>query len=67
MGAGKVLVQYGGATADRGATEVTNKTVSLGYDYNLSKNTDVYTVFMNDKAAPLEAGNTVAAGLRMRF
>ena len=67
VGAGKVLVQYGSATADRGATEVTNKTVSLGYDYNLSKNTDVYVVFMNDKAAPLEAGNTVAAGLRMRF
>ena len=67
IGAGKVLLQYGNATAEYGTTEVVNKTVSLGYDYNLSKNTDVYGVLINDKAAPLDAGNTVAAGVRMRF
>jgi predicted porin len=67
IGAGKVLVQYGNATADRGATEVVNKTLTAGYDYNLSKNTDVYAVVVNDKATALSAGNSVAAGLRVRF
>jgi predicted porin len=39
----------------------------LGYDYNLSKNTDVYGVFMNDKVTGLSSGTTLAAGVRMRF
>jgi predicted porin len=67
IGAGKVLLQYGNATADRGATEVVNKTVTVGYDYNLSKNTDVYAVLVNDRATALKAGNSVAGGVRLRF
>ena len=67
VGAGKVLVQYGAATADFGAAEASNKTLTVGYDHNLSKNTDVYAVVMNDKATALSAGNSVAAGLRLRF
>ncbi|KNZ34206.1 MAG: porin [Methylibium sp. NZG] len=67
VGAGKVLLQYGNATADRGATEVVNKTLTVGYDYFLSKSTDVYAVIVNDKATGLDAGNSVAAGLRVRF
>ena len=67
IGAGKALLQYGNATADKGATEVVNKTLTLAYDYNLSKNTDVYAVIVNDKATALSAGNSVAAGLRLRF
>ena len=67
IGAGKALLQYGNATADKGATEVVNKTLTVGYDYNLSKNTDVYAVLVNDKATGLSAGNSVAAGLRVRF
>jgi predicted porin len=68
IGAGKVLLQYGNATADRGpAPEVVNKTLTVGYDYFLSKNTDVYAVFVNDKATGLDAGNSIAAGIRLRF
>jgi predicted porin len=68
VGAGKVLVQYGNATAERGAApDVVNKTLTLGYDYNLSKNTDVYAIFVNDKATGLDAGNSIAAGIRLRF
>jgi predicted porin len=67
VGAGKILAQYGNAKADLGATDVTNKTLTAGYDYNLSKSTDVYAVLMNDKAAALKAGNTVAAGVRVKF
>ena len=67
VGAGKILAQYGNAKADFGATEVTNKTLTAGYDYNLSKNTDVYGVIMSDKATAKTTGNTVAAGLRVKF
>jgi predicted porin len=67
IGAGKALLQYGNAKADLGATEVVNKTLTVGYDYNLSKNTDVYAVIMNDKATALDAGTSVAAGIRLRF
>jgi predicted porin len=67
IGAGKVLAQYGNSTADFGATEVNHKTLTLGYDYNLSKSTDIYAILMNDKRTAVSTGNTVVAGLRVRF
>jgi len=67
VGAGKVLLQYGNATAEVGTAETVNKTLTLGYDYFLSKNTDVYAILMNDKVTARTTGNTVAAGIRLRF
>jgi predicted porin len=67
IGAGKIIASYGNAKATTGPFENTRKTLSLGYDYNLSKNTDVYAVYMNDKATNLDTGNTFAAGIRLRF
>ena len=67
VGAGKVLAQYGNAKADLGATETSNKTLTIGYDYNLSKSTDVYAIVMNDKVTAASTGNTVAAGIRLRY
>ncbi len=68
IGAGKVLAQYGHAKADFGAgTDATNKTLSLGYDYNLSKRTDVYAVAMQDRQTTLSNGNTLAVGIRTQF
>lgn len=67
MGQGKALLQYGHANADFGATEVTNKTLTVAYDYNLSKSTDIYAVLMNDKLTAKATGNTYAAGVRLRF
>jgi predicted porin len=66
-GGGSVLVAYGNANAQAGAASTTRKTLSLGYDYDLSKNTDLYAVYMNDKATALSPGNTFAAGIRARF
>jgi predicted porin len=44
---------------------------SLGYDYNLSKRTDVYAVFSNDRQSAntgnTAAGQTVAVGMRVNF
>jgi len=67
IGAGRVLAQYGSATASIAGTEPRHNVLSLGYDYNLSKNTDAYAVVMHDKLTGLAAGKTVAGGMRLRF
>jgi predicted porin len=67
LGPGKLLTQYGSAKATGGGADTSNKTLSIGYDYALSKNTDVYAVFMNDKVSNLSGANTLAAGARLRF
>lgn len=67
VGAGKVLAQYGAATAEFPTADVKNKTLTLGYDYWLSKATDVYAVYMNDKLTGTNTGNTFALGLRVKF
>jgi predicted porin len=67
IGAGKLLAQYGNAKADLGGTDATNKTLTVGYDYNLSKSTDVYAIVMNDKVTAARTGNTFAAGMRLRY
>ncbi|HEX6703287.1 MAG TPA: porin [Albitalea sp.] len=67
LGPGRVLAQYGQARARANASEPTNKTLSIGYDVALSRSTDVYAAFMNDKVTGLSNGNSLAAGARLRF
>jgi predicted porin len=67
VGPGKLLAQYGNARADFNSYEVVNKTLTLGYDYALSKRSDLYALVMNDKFTAKEAGNTFAVGLMHRF
>lgn len=67
IGGGKLLAQYGNAKADFNPAIVHNKTLTIGYDYNLSKQTDIYAIYMNDKLTGKSTGNTVAAGIRLRF
>jgi len=66
VGLGRVLGSYGEARASAPVSSA-RKTLSLGYDYNLSKSTDIYGVVMNERATGLSAGNSVAGGLRLRF
>ena len=42
-------------------------TASVGYDYFLSKRTDVYAVALRDTVTALEGGNSFAVGVRHRF
>ena len=46
VGQGSILAAY---AHTNGSAD--HKTFSIGYDYNLSKRTDIYTAYMNDKAA----------------
>ena len=64
VGDGKVLLAWGRQKSD---TDISRTTTSLGYDLNLSKRTDLYAVYMNDKRTGVDSGNTLAVGVRHRF
>ena len=64
VGAGAVLVAWGRVAPKTGDDR---NTVSLGYDYNLSKRTDVYAVAMRDKIDGLSSGQSYSVGIRHRF
>jgi predicted porin len=68
LGAGKLLLAYGNSkTTPTAGLVTTHKTTTFGYDYNLSKRTDVYAVYMNDKVTNLTNGNTFSIGLKHAF
>jgi predicted porin len=64
IGAGKLMAQYSQVSPDVGANR---KAASLGYDHFLSKRTDLYAVYMQDRLSGLANGNNYAAGIRHRF
>ncbi len=61
--AGKVLFQYSQMEPSNAKT---SKTSTLAYDHFLSKRTDLYAVYMNERV-PVGSGNTVGVGVRHRF
>lgn len=68
IGAGRVLASYAHTTKDETALgDIRRATLSLGYDYNLSKRTDVYIVALTDKVTSLSRGNGVTVGIRHNF
>lgn len=70
-GPGKVMVAYANTkwtTSPASTLDGTKRgTFSLGYDYNLSKRTDLYAVYMNDKITNYDTGNSFGIGMRHRF
>jgi predicted porin len=67
IGSGKLLAQYGSAKATAGGVDTKNTTLTLGYDYALSKRTDVYAMLMHETITSLTSANTMAVGARLRF
>lgn len=65
VGAGQVLASL--AHTKLSSTDVSRKTFTLGYDYNLSKRTDVYAMLMNDRISQQNSGTSFGAGIRHRF
>ena len=63
--AGKVLASY--AQTKLSDTDVSRKTFTVGYDYALSKRTDVYAMAMNDRITHQTKGNSFGLGIRHRF
>lgn len=64
VGGGKILAAWAKTSVDAGNTR---DTVTLGYDYNLSKRTDVYAMLMNDKITTFASGTSLGLGVRHRF
>ncbi len=62
-----ILIAFGSAQAKTASSRITDRTFSLGYDYFLSKNTDVYVAALYEKSFNVSSGNSVAGGLRLRF
>jgi predicted porin len=64
VGSGKVLAAYAKTDVDNGNTR---DTFTVGYDYNLSKRTDLYAMLMSDKITTFESGTSLGLGVRHRF
>jgi predicted porin len=69
LGAGAVMAQYGNSKIETEtvAGDKQSKIGSLGYDYFLSKRTDVYAVLMLEKFTAVSHGSTYAVGLKHTF
>jgi predicted porin len=66
LGAGSVMASYA-YSRDAGGLDQTRQTWALGYDYPLSKRTDVYAAYMNDRLSGMSSGNTFGGGIRAKF
>jgi len=65
IGPGLLMAGYADSKVD--VTGVTRQTSSLGYDYYLSKSTDLYVALMHDSLTGYESGTSFGAGIRKRF
>jgi predicted porin len=52
---------------DGGGLDQTHQTASIGYDYPLSKRTDVYAAYMYDHLSNQNSGDTFGVGIRTKF
>jgi len=64
VGLGKALAQWGRLKPGTGAKR---NTFSVGYDYFMSKRTDLYAVLMSDKVDGLSSGSGWSLGIRHRY
>jgi predicted porin len=63
---GAVMAEWA-RTKREAAVETTRNTASVGYDYFLSKRTDLYAVYSRDKLTSFDSANTFAVGIRHTF
>jgi len=61
---GKLLLQWGKVNPEVGAGRTTT---TFGYDYQMSKRTDLYAVYMSDRQTGKTNGTAYAVGARHRF
>ncbi|MFZ6753908.1 porin [Undibacterium sp. Dicai25W] len=66
---GNILLAYADTkrTGSLVGADLSRDTFSGGYDYDLSKRTDVYAVVMSDKINTADRANSVAVGIRHKF
>jgi predicted porin len=69
VGPGAVLLGYANTkrTGSLVGTDLKRDTASVGYDYILSKRTDVYSIVMSDKITAASRAASFGIGIRHRF
>jgi predicted porin len=66
LGPGMVMASYAYSRSN-GGLDQTHKSWAVGYDYPLSKRTDVYAAYLNDKYTSMSTGDTFGVGIRAKF
>jgi predicted porin len=66
VGTSRILASYA-YLRDNGGLDQTRQTATVGYDYPLSKRTDLYAVYMYDHFSHVASGETAGVGIRTRF
>ncbi|MFT4195300.1 porin [Ottowia sp.] len=65
LGPGKLMASV--AQSKNSGLDKTRRTIAVGYDYTLSKRTDVYANLMHDRITDYKSGTSYAVGIRHRF
>jgi len=65
-GPGNVMASYA-YSRDTGGLDQTRQTAAIGYDYPLSKRTDVYAAYLYDHISNQSSGDTFGVGIRAKF
>ena len=65
LGPGKLLASV--AQSKNNGLDQTRRTITVGYDYLLSKRTDVYANLLHDRITDTKSGTSYAVGVRHRF
>jgi len=68
LGAGRLMASAARTTREvQGGAETHRTTWAAGYDYNLSKRTDLYAIYLRDQLTGYGGAGSVGAGIRHRF
>ena len=69
VGGGDILAGFANTRRNGSlvGAELKRDTLTIGYDYRLSKRTDVYALVMSDKLSNAERASSLAAGMRHQF
>lgn len=67
IGNSLILASYGHSHAKSSLRAVTDSISSIGWDYFVSRNTDIYVAAMIERLSFESSGNAVAGGVRVRF
>ena len=67
FGTSLILVAYGRQHVELPLKATTNQIMSIGYDYFLSKSTDIYVAALYEKLSFVSSGNSIAGGVRVKF
>lgn len=68
IGAGRLMASVARTEREApGVGDTRRTTGTVGYDYFLSKRTDVYANLMHDRATSASSGNSLGVGIRHRF